>query len=203
MKKLMTFLFVGALMSALSVGCNSPNEKSGEAHQSGDFITYYYYDGEKVNLEIRRDEVIIKTASNVDAKALSMHEIFTLGERAASPMDFWVIAHIDAKTTTLDDVLMLPGALDATYGLGHDDGTIMFPNNEIYVELEKGITPDDMLAEAGLADNVIAIKEFQKGYNITLNIELKNVLKTSNELYESGLCVYSAPSFILRMRSHI
>lgn len=80
---------------------------------------YYTGQGQKEYFTIRKDQVLIKTASNVEAKEV-VSKNSSLFNRKTHSMGTWAEVSIDAKATRLDDVLKLQGVVDASYGLEWD-----------------------------------------------------------------------------------
>jgi subtilisin family serine protease len=167
--------------------------------------TYFYAgEGGKVPLNIREDRVIIKTNSEAEAIELSKQKIF-LSDRPAYDVAYvWVLASIDPAETNLEDLLKLPGVVDVTYGLEYEDGTLQYPTDKIYVKF-KELSPEEALEKAGLTKNVVAVELYdadRKGYDVTLNVKLSDILRICRDLYESGLCEWAEPSFFREMKPH-
>ena len=163
---------------------------------------YYTGVGEKEIFTIRKDKVIIKTDSEADAKALIENEIFQFAYTVGYT---WVLATIDPKKTTLDDLLKIEGVVDATYGLEYVDGSFAYPKNQIALICKEDQPLETVLEFVGLTKNVEVIELFNPNsglYLITLYAKLGNILKISRDLYESGLCIVS-PSFILQLKTHL
>ncbi|MDR2968477.1 MAG: hypothetical protein LBV32_02595 [Tannerellaceae bacterium] len=107
----------------------------------GEFF-YTAYKGKKTFFNIRKDRVIIKTNSETEAKELCKQDVF-LSDRPAYDVAYvWVLASIDPEKTNLDDLLKLPGVVDATYGLECEDGILHYPTNRIYIKLNEGLAPE-------------------------------------------------------------
>ena len=198
----------GLLLIAFS--CGKDNLDSDDP--SNDFFLYdnkgnpydFFYgdEGKKEILSVRKDKVIIITETEVDAKALIEKSVFSqaynTGER--------VMATIDPKKTHLGDLWKMPGVVDATYGLEYVDGTLQYPKNVIYAIFAEGYTPEEVLDAAGLIESVEDIElrdPFYKGYYITLNAKLGDILRISRDLFEMGLCIAAQPSFVRQMALHI
>jgi hypothetical protein len=158
---------------------------------------FFYTDaGEKEFFKVRKDKLVLKCQSADDAKALCKESVFL----SAYDVNYvWVIGTINPQKTTLDDLLKIPQVVDATYGLEYKDGTLHYPTDKIYVKFKDGKSPEGVIAESDLAENVVTIElvdEFHQGYLITLNAPLGNILQICRNLFESGLCNSASPSFI-------
>jgi subtilisin family serine protease len=172
--------------------------------QETDFDLSFFYTGkdEKACFNIQKDRVIIKTTSAEEAKRLCKQDVF-LSDRPAYDIAYiWVLASIDPEKTNLDDLLKLPGVVDAAYGLEYEDGTLQYSTDKIYVNF-KGASPKDALAKVELTESIVTADLYdadRKGYNVTLDVKLSDVLQICRELYESDMCEWAEPSFFREMK---
>ena len=158
---------------------------------------FYYTDkGEKENFTLRKDKVIIKTKSEEDAKALCKQDVFL---SAFDVSYIWVIATIDSLKTKIDDLLLMPNVIDATYALEYITGALLYPSNKISVKLKKEHSMEKVFNETGLTKIIETVELFFEDddvYYITLNERMRNILYISRILFETGFCEFSAPSLI-------
>ena len=149
---------------------------------------------------VRKDQVILLCESYDDAQNVCKNEVLI----NASPINFvFVVATIDPKKTKLKDLLKLPGVVDATYGLEHIRGGLIWPTNRIAVKIRAGQTPEKALEEAGLSKYVLSIEELDPDemvYRITLDVKLGEILKTCRVLVELGLCDIATPTVIFEFK---
>jgi len=172
-------------------------------HESDVFCDFYYsYTGEKEIFKIRKDKVIIKTASAESAKELCKYKFFI----SAHEHGLWVLATIDPKKVKLENLLKLPEVVDVTYGLEHVDdyrGNIYYPKNMIYLVPNEGLSPEKIIEAAGITKSVESIELynlFSNGYDLTLNSRLCDILSICRNLFESGLCKTAEPSCIMEVK---
>jgi len=159
-------------------------------------LFYYGDNGKKESFKIRKDKAIIKTKSTTEAQALSKNAAF----RSAYDVNYnWIIATIDTLQTKLNELNQRPDVVDATYALEYFDGTLQYLTDRIFVEYKEGISMEKLFDEIGLSKNVETIELFDSWsdiYLITLNVELGDILKICQNLFESGLCKSANPVFI-------
>jgi hypothetical protein len=80
---------------------------------------------------------------------------------------------------------------------------LQYPTDKIYAGF-KGFSPEEALGKAGLTENVVEIElcdADRKGYDVTLDVKLSDILRICRNLYESGLCEWAEPSFFREMKS--
>ena len=174
-----------------------------EDEDEGEYGFIYTDEGKKEFFTIRKDKVIIKTDSEADAKALIENKVFIFAYDVAY---VWVLATIDSKKTTLDDLMKIDGVVDATYGLEYVDGSFVYPSNQISVKCIDGKHPEDVLNENVLNNYVVDIELFDpisEIYIITLNLRLAEIMQFCRDLYESGLYIFSAPVSYREMKFHV
>ncbi len=217
MKKYWILLLAGAVMLALSVSCDKgeappkpeppePPEPPTEIEDSigvwtpksplelDDSLFYYYGDDQKEYFTRRKDRVVIKADSYENAQALSglLRPSLYWGE--------WVFAAIDSTAMDLSDVLALPGALDATYGLEVEyvNGMVHYTMNDIFLQPKAGFTPEQILRKVGLSEYVSSIEldsEYSNIYYLSFNLSIGETLRICRELYETGQCGFASPNF--------
>lgn len=204
MRKMIAFLFAGVLISALCMACGGstppvPPEQPEppEVPKEPQEVSFYYRGDQKIELTVREDKVITKTASNEDAKVLCENEIFIF-EGIRWPQGEYIIASIDPATTTIEDVRKVTGVLSATYGLEGDFGLMCWPTDQIFVKPVEGTSIGNIIDEAVLSEYIKETElsnPYSGSYLITLNLNLEHILWASNELFETELCEYAEPSF--------
>lgn len=167
-----------------------PIEQSGR-------VFYYLPSGEKLYFDIRKDRVIIQTASFEYTMAMSALDMLQFGWDAAYGIGEWVFGAIDSMQTNLSDVIALPGALDATYGLSGRWGTL-YPTNQILFSPKAGFTAQQIFEDAGLSEYVIELRlinEYHDNYIITLDVHIGCMVQICRELHESGQIEWAEPNF--------
>lgn len=204
MKKVLTILCAGVLASLLCVACGNnggeptPPEPP-EIPKESQEVSYYYLKDKKIELAVRKDQVIIKAASEIDAEALSELDIFV----SVFPMrSSWRMAEIDPETTTIGDVRALPGVLCAAYGLEDDRGPLRWPTDQVFVKPAEGKSIESILDEAKLGKYIEKTELFSPysgSYLITLGLGIEYTFWASNEFYETGMCEYAEPDFVIEI----
>ncbi len=168
-----------------------------------DEAPFFYTDkGTKEYFRVRKDRVMIKAASDENAKAL-VNRSRSLFKQQPFVMGVWVEASIDAKTTSLEDISKLPGVIDASYGLEYEDGMMQYLTDQIFIRCNAGESPEKLLAEIGLTEHVTAIElnsKYSNIYLITLNVKSEEILRICQQLYETGQCKFATPNFIVKAR---
>ncbi len=159
---------------------------------------FYTSEGKKEYFSIRKDQVILKAASAVDAEALCREDVFLSAKISRNQ---WIRASVDAKNTELDDLLKLSGVLDASYVLEYGNGVLHYVRDEIFVK-PSGISVEKIFKKTGLSKNIVAIELFDKYNNIyliSLDMKSGDILPLCCGLYESGLCIFAEPNFFIEM----
>lgn len=214
MKKLLSLILAGALISALCTACGNGGEPTPPeppeppeppvVSKEPQEVSYYYLRNQKIELKVLKDRVIAKAASFEQAKVLCENEIFIF-EGLRWPMEEFIIASIDPETTTIEDVRKLPGVLSAEYGYEDDLGYWYCPTDKIYVShVHDGTSIETVIKEAGLSDYVEETELMIPIFNawlVTTNLNLEHILWASVELYETGMCEYAEPAFIREIRA--
>jgi len=163
-----------------------------------DFL--YNGKGEKDYFNVRKDKVIIKTKSALEAKELTKQSIF----HSASDINYdIVIATIDSTIVNLDDLLQMTEVISATYGLEYADGILHYPSYSIFVRFKDGQSPMEVLNKTNLRKSIETIELFDPYstiYEIILISDLSDILRICRCLFESGLCVFAEPSFIRQIK---
>ena len=219
--------------NAVAVGDEKTAEKTVEdeffyradINEAGQYIR-----AEKVFLTVRKDMVGVRTKSLDDAEYLFKQKIFLWPEicPVSNPANFefryWLKSLIDPEETNLDDILKLPGVLDAMYLYSYEvevanhltGGTIMeewcnFPTDliQIYLNYEEEQSIEKVLNHSVLSGKVYSYKKFsydsniRGAYIIGLNSPMADMSRITRELNESGLCyakfesIYYEPIFNL------
>ena len=194
-----------SVMFCMATGCDkhdSPPEESIKIDiYGGEDFYCHSREGNKENFKIRKDRAIIKTRSAEDAKALCGQNIFLF---ASDVMYVWVIAVIDPSITTLDDMMQLPGVVDAAYALEYADGddTLYYTTNKISVVCKDGYSVEDILDQTDSTDSFEEIyKPYSNlfSYRIIFNTKISDDLRISRVLFESKLCEWAD---ILKQQLH-
>jgi len=149
---------------------------------------------------IRKDKVIIKTKSATDAKSLCEQKIFL---SAYDVSYVWVIATVDSNTT-LDDLMQITEVVDATFALEHEDGTLHYPSDQIFIQTIKKLYPQTVFEDIGFSENVKSVEMFNSYSDIyltTLDVKLGDILQTCKNFVDSGLFKFAEPSFFREMKS--
>lgn len=194
-------LFAGAVMIVLGVGCEKndpkPKWKPLPPLELDDELYYYLRSGEKRYYERRKDRVAIKTGSYEQARVMSMEEILQFGD-VCHYLGEWAYGAIDSTQTDLSDVLALPGALDATYGLKSENGGLVYPLNQVLATFVSG-TPEKALEKTGLSQYVADIHLFEGSgiYLITFDLRAEETLRICRALHETKECTIVQPDLAL------
>jgi len=160
----------------------------------------------KVQLKVRKDKLIVQCDSEENAKALAEQDIFTSAYYVG-----YVIATVNPKKTSLKDVQKKMEVISATYGLEDSAGDILYPKNNIFVIFKEGktpeenLSPEEILEKTGLTERVASIKlydEYNKGYDISLNVALGDILSICSMLIQSGWYTCAEPTFIREMKQY-
>ena len=184
-------------MMAGCFSCQS-NELDFPDERETDF--FYTDKGEKEYFTIRKDKVILKTKSEVEAKTLYEEDAFT----SAYNVGYWVIGTIDPKKTKLDDLLRNSDVISGTYGLEYGNGSLFYPTDEIAFKLKEGHTIEEILNAADITESVVTTELFNPLsviYIITLDVALGDILQISRKMFETELCEFAAPPFIWELKS--
>ncbi len=205
-------LKITAILTLLGIGSFSCVQDFKEVGDSQDIATrssseikaevdFLYADnGGKDYFNVRKDRVIIKTNSEVDAKQICELPLFI----SAQNVNFtWVIAKIDSQKTDIEDLLRIPNVIDATYGLEYSDGTIQYPTDIIYAKAKEGASTEEAFSRAGVSENIKAMNlsnPHSKIHNVRVDAKLSNILKICRDLSESGSLESAAPSFFREIR---
>jgi subtilisin family serine protease len=174
-----------------------PAPKKNMPMQGGTDVEFYYTPRGTQYFDVRKDRVIIKTSSTEAADKLSGSDIFVCDDYPADSPGVWVIAAIDPRETSLDDILKLPGVVDAAYGL--DNGALKYPTDRIAVQFS-GTTPREALEKISLDKSVADIESYHENggiHRIALNVKLGDILPICRELYESRSCAWTEPGFFM------
>ena len=175
----------------------------GKEDDENKYDFFYTDNGEKETFTIRKDKVILKAKSEVEADALSKNAIFV----SARTVDYdWVIATINPQKTKLDNLLQRTDVVSATYGLEYADGTLQYPTNMIHIKIKENFTFEEVFDVTGLTESIKTkelINENHEIYLITLNVELGDILRICRNLFETKMCEFAIPSFIREMKAHL
>lgn len=197
MKKLK---FIAIMM--ILAGSFSCQKEGDPLHEETDFY-YGKEEGEghnhRIYFTVRKDKLIVKCESETDAKALTKQAIFS----SAYELDYWVLGTIDPKKTKLDDLLKMPKVVSATYGLDDSKGSFYYPTDRIAVKLKDEYTLEEVIDTIGLSKHIVAIDLFDphsEVYVITFDVKLGDILRISCMLFETELCEFAAPSFIMELK---
>jgi subtilisin family serine protease len=163
---------------------------------------FYYTDkGEKETFKIRKDKVILKTRSADEAKALSKQSFF----RSSYDAHDWIIATIDTMQIKLDGLKQRADIVDVAYALEYNSDAFYYPTGRIAVKFKEGQSIEKFLNTFDLSKNIESIELFDnysKVYVITLNVDLGDILHISRKMFEMGLFVFAAPSFMWEIKPH-
>ena len=162
-----------------------------------------YIGAKKVYFKIRKDRVIVKSQSEPEAQTLSKQTMFFDAHNVGN----LVIATIDSTKTNLEVLRQAPNTADIAYALECTDGTFYYPTNMIFVKLKKEHLIEKILDSVGLSKNVKSIELDRETnetntYMIILNVNLEGILLICRNLYETGVCEFAEPNFMLGIRSN-
>ena len=159
----------------------------------------YFYDGrgEKVTFSVRKDKVLLKYDSKSDAKTLQKQvaakEIKLLREDMA-------VADIDTTKAQLSAIRKISSMQEATYMLESKSGTLMSPTGRLYVRCKNEISIDSILDDAGVSKKLISKELYDINaqiYIVAFDEKPEDRLPTAARLYETGLCEFVEPSFLV------
>ena len=159
----------------------------------------YFYDGrgEKVTLSVRKDKVLLKYDSKSDAKTLQKQvaakEIKLLREDMA-------VVDIDTTKAQLSAIRKISGVSQAAYMLESKGGTLKCPTGRLYVRCKKGLSIDSILDIASVSKKLISKEIYDINaqiYIVAFDEKPEDRLSTAAQLYETGLCKFVEPSFLV------
>ena len=159
----------------------------------------YFYDGrgEKVTFSVRKDKVLLKYDSKSGAETLQ--EQIAAKEMKLLRQDM-AIADIDTAKVQLSAIRKISGVSDAGYMLENKSGMLMSPTGKLFIRCREGLSIDRMLEIAGVSKKVI-LKELHNEnaqiYAITFDEKPEDRLSIAARLYETGLCEFVEPSFLV------
>jgi len=204
MKNSVKLFCAAVLMSAICVGCRGgciptpvPPDPIPVPKEPQE-VNFFYRGKEKIEFEVLKDLVIVKTASEAEAEALGKLDIFSSEDFPGYTMNEWLLASIDPEKTTIEDVRKLPGAIGAAYGMNNEFGIPCWTNDGIFVRPLAGTSIENVIKKSGLAEYVEKAElriALYGVYLLRLDLQPQYIMWASCQLFETGMCEYAEPSF--------
>jgi len=154
---------------------------------------YYNEEGGKITLTVRNDAVFIQFKPDTDINAFLKQGGYT--NVVYVTRDNGLACTIDPLQTNLNTILDNPMVSDAIYMFGTNKClySSCISSTGIYISCKPDESIDHILDVAGFSDKVVSIN----GGIIELDIRLGDVLDACVRIYETGLCEFVDPLFLV------
>jgi subtilisin family serine protease len=157
---------------------------------------YYSKNGKEESFKIRKDIVIFKTKSQVNAGKQMQYPKFKSVDIIYGDL---MKATVDPVEFDGEDLAGMDGATDSFYMLEYTgDGTLQALSNQILLIPQKGESVERIIRKSELSGKVEQLELIfpEAGiYLLTLNYKMKDILPVCRRVYETGMVDVVEPNF--------